>query len=81
MHRLSLAVMGLNTVTNFVDESDFQKKKRKRNLDRGFKEGTSGETHPRFGLQPKTILKVSKLPSKRLQLSLSVPHFLLAYLS
>lgn len=29
MHRLSLAVMGLNTVMNFVDESDFQKKREK----------------------------------------------------
>lgn len=29
MHRLSLAAMGLNTVMNFVDESDFQKKREK----------------------------------------------------
>ena len=30
MHRLSLAVKGLNTVMNFVDESDFQKKGKKK---------------------------------------------------
>lgn len=29
MHRLSLAAMGLNTVMNFVDESDFHKKREK----------------------------------------------------
>lgn len=80
MHRLSLAVMGLNTVMNFVDESDFQKKREKEILTEDSKR-VLPEKHPRFGLQPKTILKVSKLPSKRLQLSLSVPHFLLAYLS
>lgn len=78
------AVTGCNGVKHsdeFCRWKWLPKKKGKRNLDRGFKEGTSGKTHPRFGLQPKTILKVSKLPSKRLQLSLSVPHFLLAYLS